>query len=162
MCHTLPANDHIPRSQHGHEDETSDLVQEWNQLFKGEKGVVSRVIPATHPDFNTQVMQRWTTWEAPSYVGAIKPSTEQELAEIVSTLYIQLFFIGVRKMANSQIGSDLCTAQHRLPRYWRRTWRCDGTRLCQECPEHWPWGLSICSSRRKEQVNHGGWRDVGR
>lgn len=42
------------------------------------------IIPPTTPEFPAQLQQRWTDYNAPSYIlGAIKPATEQDVQNIV-------------------------------------------------------------------------------
>jgi hypothetical protein len=35
------------------------------------------------PNWSTDAIQRWSNWDAPTYIGAIKPVTEQDVAATV-------------------------------------------------------------------------------
>ena len=42
----------------------------------------------SYTNWTEDVQQRWTTWEAPSYIGAIKAATVEDVQKIVSRITI--------------------------------------------------------------------------
>jgi hypothetical protein len=54
------------------------------ELFGPSLSPKAEIFLRSDPKFSEQVTQRWTTHEAPSYAGAIKPSTEADIQNIVS------------------------------------------------------------------------------
>jgi fumiquinazoline A oxidase len=51
-------------------------------------------------NWTEEVTQRWTTWEAPTYLGAIKPATELDVQDIVCSLAL---FQGTMSMASEYL-----------------------------------------------------------
>jgi hypothetical protein len=54
------------------------------ELFGPSLSPNAEIFLRSDPKFSKQVTQRWTIHEAPSYAGAIKPSTEADIQNIVS------------------------------------------------------------------------------
>lgn len=46
----------------------------------------AQIILPTDTNFTARLTQRWTDYNAPSYIGAIKPVTEADIQSIVSIL----------------------------------------------------------------------------
>jgi len=44
----------------------------------------AQILLPTDTNFTAKLTQRWTDYNAPSYIGAIKPATEADIQNIVS------------------------------------------------------------------------------
>lgn len=44
------------------------------------------------PNWSTETTQRWSNWDAPTYIGAIKPVTEHDVAATVLLLQRHYLF----------------------------------------------------------------------
>lgn len=52
-------------------------------LFSSHLSPDARIILRDDQQWNTAVQQRWSVFSPPTYLGAIKPATEQDVAAIV-------------------------------------------------------------------------------
>lgn len=61
-------------------------------LFEPVLSSGAEIYYANDSNWTQEVTQRWTTWDAPTYLGAIKPVTERDVQNIVcGQSRIQLF-----------------------------------------------------------------------
>ncbi|RYO92496.1 hypothetical protein DL764_008127 [Monosporascus ibericus] len=54
-----------------------------HETFGAHISAAVRIFLPSDPSYATEITQRWTTWEAPSQIGTIKPATEKDVATIV-------------------------------------------------------------------------------
>ena len=59
-------------------------TQNITSIFAGYLSPGAEIFLPSQTNFTEDVTQRWTTYEAPSYAGAIKPATVGDVQEIVS------------------------------------------------------------------------------
>ena len=52
-------------------------------LFGPSLSPSAQIILPTDTDFSDRLTQRWTDYNAPSYIGAIKPATEADIQNVV-------------------------------------------------------------------------------
>jgi hypothetical protein len=52
----------------------------------------AEIYSVNDPNWATETTQRWSNWDAPTYIGAIKPATEQDVAATVLLLLRDLPF----------------------------------------------------------------------
>lgn len=60
--------------------------QNLTSLFGPHLSPRAQIILPTDDTFASQLTQRWTDYNKPSYIGAIKPATESDIQKIVSAL----------------------------------------------------------------------------
>lgn len=67
--------------------------QNLTSLFGPHLSPEAQIILPTDETFASQLTQRWTDYNRPSYIGAIKPGTENDIQKIVSTLEVRRVLI---------------------------------------------------------------------
>ena len=55
-------------------------------LFQSVLSPGAEIYYANDTNWTQEVTQRWSTWDAPTYLGAIKPVTERDVQNIVRLL----------------------------------------------------------------------------
>lgn len=63
---------------------TTNNVKNLTSIFGPSLSPGAQILLPTDVDFSTQLTQRWTDYNAPSFIGAIKPSTEGDIQNIVN------------------------------------------------------------------------------
>ncbi|KAI8632684.1 hypothetical protein F5Y19DRAFT_491330 [Xylariaceae sp. FL1651] len=58
-------------------------AQKWAEIFRLERSIHTSIILPNDPAYTAETTQRWTTWEAPSFIAAIKPTSEGEIASVI-------------------------------------------------------------------------------
>lgn len=62
---------------------TASAAANLTAIFGGHLSSGAQILYPTSPNYTTQVQQRWTTWDQPSFIGTIKPATEGDVQTIV-------------------------------------------------------------------------------
>ncbi|KAK8060367.1 hypothetical protein PG996_010297 [Apiospora saccharicola] len=118
MCHTpdvLTCTERVHGDNRDAEpaDAPIDAVQKLEQLLG------DHFIPVTHADFSTKLTQRWSTWQAPSYIGAVQPTTEEDVAKIARTPSRRCCTVPLAAI-NGPTGPALRATQDPIPRHGGR------------------------------------------
>lgn len=160
MCHTPSINGQCAASGVGapgnlksRKTFPDDSAQRLASIFEPHVSESTRLFFPSDKGFTEEVTQRWTTWERPSFIAAIKPATEEDVAAIVrhpnhgslADFIRSCQSKGVRPVPlNHFAGEALFPQQHSVPGNRRRTWRRDWLRDRQKCIEHRPEQLQVC------------------
>ena len=95
------------------------------QLFGPSLSSGAEIFLPSYSNWTEDLQQRWSEWAAPTYVGAIKVATAEDVQIIVRKINI------IKRDWNPMkiiLGPDCDCTQYIIPRNWRRTWYF--TQLC--------------------------------
>lgn len=65
---------------------TFTTKQNLTQIFGPGLSSDAQIILPDSPNWGTEIRQRWSTYQAPTYVGAIKPAVIGDIQHIVSSV----------------------------------------------------------------------------
>lgn len=77
---TIVAKDILPEAGSNSVDSAVQLID----IFRPHLSAGAQILFPFDKSWATELRQRWTTWEHPSFTSAIKPATESDLVSIVS------------------------------------------------------------------------------
>jgi hypothetical protein len=90
MCRTpSTTTDHLATDSHGSDLSTPDsevTALNFTKIFQPRVSAATKIFHPADEGYTTEIKQRWTTWQPPSYVAAIKPVTEKDISIIVRSL----------------------------------------------------------------------------
>lgn len=60
---------------------------DFKALFGSHVSAETEIASASDGNFSSVLSERWSLWKAPTFQGAIKPATEDDVREIVSGIF---------------------------------------------------------------------------
>lgn len=89
------------------------------QLFGPSLSSEAEIFLPSYSNWTEDLQQRWSEWAAPTYSGAIKVATAEDVQNIVRNFNV---IKRDRNALNITLGQDCDGTQHIIPRNWRWTW----------------------------------------